>query len=418
VFFGWYIVGASFLIALYVSGSINLGFTAVFEPIASELSWSYTQISLAASLRGLETGLLAPLAGMLIDRWGPRPVVMSGTFLTGLGLLLLSCISSLTTFYISFIVIAAGVSTATSALLMTAVANWFQKRAGLAMGIAASGVALGGLLIPIITLLVDIFGWRQAMVIIGLGMWTIPLPLSLILRHKPEQYGYRPDGVQGRSVVDNDDAFLKRKNNINITNKTILYSWAFWVIAVAFFFHIMPVSAVMTHIMPYLSTIGIERTTASIIASALPILTIFGRIGFGWLGDFIDKRAVVVFSFSLTALGVLLLGFVTVERIWLIVSFIIVFGIGWGGAVPMIAGLLKAYFGQERLGTIVGFAGSVMMAGMMVGAPLAGWVFDKWGRYQPAWFLLAGVVGLSAIVFYVCLKNQITLQERQRDERP
>lgn len=83
----------------------------------------------------------------------------------------------------------------------------------------------------------------------------------------------------------------------------------------------------------------------------------------------------------------------------------------------MIAGLLKAYFGRERLGTIVGLAGSVMMVGMMISAPLAGWVFDKWGCYQPAWFLLAGVVGLAGIVFYACLKNRSTLEERQRDER-
>ena len=201
MFFGWYIVGASFLISLYVSGSINLGFTAVFEPIAHEMGWSYIQISLAASLRGLETGLLAPLAGMLIDRWGPRPVVMSGAVLTGFGLLLLSRINSLAMFYTAFIFIAAGLSTANSALLMTAVANWFQKKAGLAMGIAASGVAFGGLLIPLITLLVDTFGWRPAMVIIALGMWAIPLPLSLMLRHKPEHYGCRPDGLKNKFML-------------------------------------------------------------------------------------------------------------------------------------------------------------------------------------------------------------------------
>ena len=408
MFFGWYIVGASFLISFYVSGSINLGFTAVFEPIANELGWSYTQISFAASLRGLEAGLLAPLAGMFLDRWGPRPLVVLGALLNGFGLMLLSRVSSLAMFYTAFIFIAAGASTATAALLMTVVANWFQKRAGLAMGIAAGGVAFGGLLIPLITLLVDSFGWRQAMVIIGLGMWVIPLPLSLVLRHKPEQYGYRPDGVKGSPIVDDYDAILKKSGEINITNKAVLSSRAFWIIAAAFLCHIMPVSAVMTHIMPYLSTIGVERSMASLIASALPIFTIFGRIGFGWLGDHIDKRTVVVFSLALTSLGVFLLGFAAVDRVWVVVAFIIIFGIGWGGAVPMIAGLLKAYFGRERLGTIVGLAGSVMMVGMMAGAPLAGWVFDKWGRYQPAWFLLAGVVGLSAIVFYACLNNRST----------
>jgi MFS family permease len=238
-----------------------------------------------------------------------------------------------------------------------------------------------------------------------------------MLRHKPEQYGFRPDGEKGSPIAD-DNPFLKKSGIMNITKYGVLKSWAFWVIATAFFFHIMPVSAVMTHIMPYFSTIGIERTTASFIASSLPILTIVGRIGFGWLGDSMDKRMVVVVSFALTSAGVFLLGFATVERNWVIVAFIAMFGIGWGGAVPMIAGLLRAYFGRQRLGTIVGLAGSVMMAGMMVGAPLAGWVFDKWGRYQPAWFLLAVVVGLSGAVFYACLKNRSTLEERRADERP
>ena len=403
MFYGWYIVGAGFLISFYVSGSINLGFTAIFEPIAKDFGWSYTQISFAASLRGLETGLLAPVAGILMDRWGPRRLILGGALLNGLGLVLLSRITSLAMFYTAFILIAAGVSTATTGLLTAMVANWFRKKAGFAMGITASGVAFGGLLIPLITILIGSFGWRQAMMIVGLGMWTIPLPLSLILRHKPQQYGYLPDGEENGSRFDEADANPSNKPKININTKAALSSLAFWIIAVAFFCHIMPLSAVLTHIMPYLSSVGIERSMASLIAGALPLLTVIGRIGFGWLGDRIDKSGVAALSFALTSLGVFLLGFVAAERFWLMVAFIMVLGIGWGGAIPMISGLLREYFGTERLGTIVGFAGSVMMVGMMVGAPLAGWVFDKWGCYQPAWFFLAGVVGVSAIVFYACL---------------
>ena len=408
MFYGWYIVGASCLISFYVSGSINLGFTAVIEPIASELGWSYTQISFAASLRGLETGVLAPVAGILLDRWGPRPVVLCGALLNGFGLLLLSQVSSLTMFYLAFIVIAAGMSTATTGLLMAAVANWFQKRAGLAMGIAASGVALGGLLIPLITILIDYFGWRQAMMLIGLGMWVIPLPLSLLLRHKPQQYGYRPGGVEDGSVFTEAEHHSERNQKNNISTRAVLTSRVFWVISTAFLCHIMALSAVLTHIMPYLGSIGIERSAASLIASLLPLLTIFGRIGFGWFGDRVDKRGVAALSFALTAVGVLLLAFAAADRTWVLVLFIIVFGIGWGGAVPMVSGLLRAYFGQARLGTIVGFAGSIMMLGAIIGAPLAGWVYDTWGYYQPAWYLLAGVVGLPSIMFYSGLKRTST----------
>jgi MFS family permease len=128
-------------------------------------------------------------------------------------------------------------------------------------------------------------------------------------------------------------------------------------------------------------------------------------VGFGWFGDRVDKKGITALALALTSLGVLILGYTSAGRNWVIMVSIIVFGIGWGGAVPMLSGLLREYFGRERLGTIVGFAGSVMMVGVITGAPLAGWVFDQWGDYQPAWFVLAGVVGVATILFYACLKK-------------
>ncbi|MBN1255911.1 MAG: MFS transporter [Deltaproteobacteria bacterium] len=405
MFYGWYIVGSCCLISLYISGSINLGFTAVFEPIVKEFNWSYTQVSFATSLRGVEVGLLAPVAGMLMDRWGARCVVFCGALLSGLGLVLLSHIHTLTMFYACFILIAAGASAASSTLLMATVANWFHKNMGLAMGIAASGVSLGGILIPLITELTDTFGWRQAMLITGLGMWVVPVPLSLFLRHKPEQYGYLPDGEKRKSAFNPAHTFPLKSEGVKVGAKEALASRSFWIIAIAFLFQMLPLSAVVTHIMPYLSTIGIERSTSKFIAAALPMMTIIGRVGFGWLGDRIDKKTVATLAFALTAFGLFIFGLLSTDRAWLIGVFIIFYAIGWGGGVPILNGLLKEYFGRERLSTLAGLTSGVMMLGMIAGAPLAGWVFDTWGRYQPTWFSLAGLASITTILFYVCLKN-------------
>jgi len=110
VFYGWWVVGSCFLVALYVGGVIFYGFTAIFEPIADEFGWSYTQISLAASLRGLEVGLLSPFIGILVDRWGPRKLIFGGAIILGSGFILLSRTGSLGIFYGAFILIAIGVS--------------------------------------------------------------------------------------------------------------------------------------------------------------------------------------------------------------------------------------------------------------------------------------------------------------------
>jgi len=200
VFYGWWIVGAGFFIAVYIGGFINLGFTAVFEPLASDFGWSYAQVSLAASLRGLEMSLLAPIVGLLMDRWGPRRLVFAGAVIIGLGLLLLSRINSLAAFYGVFILIGMGKSTCIGVVPIATVGNWFQKKVTLATGILVSGAATGGLMVPLATRIIDIFEWRTAMAILGFGAWGILLPLSLLFRHKPEQYGYLPDGDLHRKL--------------------------------------------------------------------------------------------------------------------------------------------------------------------------------------------------------------------------
>jgi sugar phosphate permease len=411
MFYGWYIVGACCLISFYVTGTVFFGFTAAFEPIANEFGWSYTKISLAASLRGFEMGLFVPVAGMLIDRYGPRRLVFAGSIINGLGLILLSKINSLATFYASFILITIGQSATASMLLMAVVGNWFYKNSGLAMGITTSGVSLGGLLIPLITLIIDSFGWRQAMIILGLGMWTIPLSLSLLLRHKPEQYGYMPDGEKNGFALDNDLSNIEKKEKGSKGAKEALTNLTFWIIALAYLCQVLPVTAVMTHIMPYLSTIGIERSSSSLIASAIPFLTVFGRVGCGWLGDRADKVKVATLAFTLSSLGLFLLGYTAGGQNWVLVAFAIIYGLGWGGGVPMLTVLSKAFFGTKNLATIVGFVSGVMLAGSVAGPPLVGWIFDKLGNYQPGWFLLTGISGLATILFYACLRNRPYLEK-------
>ena len=115
--------------------------------------------------------------------------------------------------------------------------------------------------------------------------------------------------------------------------------------------------------------------------------------------DRVDKRGLVVLSFALNSLGVFILAFITPGQTLLIVVFIIIYGVGWGGSVVLLAGLLNSYFGMKRLGTIIGFSGLFTMIAFIAGAPLAGWVFDQWGYYQPARFFLAGIVGIATFFF-------------------
>jgi MFS family permease len=391
LFYGWYIVGACVLISVYSSGIVTRSFTALIEPIVDEFHWGYALVSLAASIGGLESGLLAPVVGFLLDRWGPRKLIFTGATMMGFGLLLLSRTNSLVMFYGSFMLMSTALSVSIGVVPMTVVGNWFRKRVSLATGIVVSGVAAGGILVPLVTWVVDTYDWRTAMVIFGLGAWVIIFPLALVVRHRPEQYGYLPDG-EVRNKVDIDEVqTVVKYDDVDVSTKQALKSRAFWHVSLGLMCHFAIAIAVLTHVMPYLSSIGISRETSGWVAMALQLMTIAGRLSFGWFGDRFDKRRVTAIGMALLGLSMIMFNYVHATGIWLMITFIIVFGIGYGGPVPMTAALIREYFGRARLGTILGLTLGVVYIGSLIGPPLTGWIYDVYGSYQGAWFVMAGV---------------------------
>jgi sugar phosphate permease len=287
IFYGWWVVFACFLLAFYTGGALFFGFTAFFEPIVEEFGWSYTLVSIAFSLRGFEMGILAPITGFLVDRFGSRKLAFSGTFIVGVALILLGLTNSLGMFYAAFILLALGMSGCTATVLMTAVAHWFKRNLGKAMGIVACGFGAGGILIPLMVWLIDLYQWRTALIILGLVMWALGIPLSFVIRHTPEQYGYLPDGEipAGPSSIHED-----RDRGQEGKFREALQSKNFWKISVAEAIRMMITMAVITHVMPYLGSIGMSRTSAAFVTTSIPLLPLFpcsalleGWVLVGWV---------------------------------------------------------------------------------------------------------------------------------------
>jgi len=396
LFYGWWIVVACFFISLYVGGVVFYGFTTLIEPLADEFGWSYTQISFAASLRGMEMGILAPLVGMLVDRWGPRRLLFGGVIITSLGLMLLSRTTSLGMFYGAFVLMAIGMSTCSSTVLMTAVANWFRRKIGIATGIMICGYGFSGLLIPVIVNLIDAYEWRMTLVFLTIGLLAVCLPLALLVRHKPEQYGYLPDG-EVSNIATSSDLNKAQTIEADVGAKQAVKSRTFWHIALALLCQMLILSAVITHVMPYLTSIGFTRAIAGLVAAGIPLASIAGRLGLGWLGDKVDTRRVAAGAFALMSGGLLCFGFISAGDTRLLVPFLILFGIGYGGNNTLRASLIREFFGRSKFGTIHGFTVGIMALGTIAGPPLAGYVFDNWGSYQPIWFVFAGLAVVALL---------------------
>jgi MFS family permease len=396
VFYGWWIVLSSFILGLYVSGIVHFGFTAFFEPLIKEFGWSYTQISFAKSLRGLEMSIFAPFLGFFADRFGSRKIILCGTVTVGLGLILLSITQSLAMFYASFLLLSFGAGGCTAVVLMTAVANWFSKNVGKALGIVAAGMGAGGLMVPLVVHLVDLYHWRSALVILGCGMWVLGIPLSFVIRDRPERFGETPDGESPHDPAPHIKHQVKPKE---IEFKEALKHKAFLYLNMVELIRHMIISSVILHIMPYLSSVNVPRSVSGLAAAALPLVSVLGRFGFGWFGDVFDKRYTLASTLCLIGLG--MLAFSYVQQGWLLLIFIIPFSLGWGGSAVLSRTIVREYFGRHSFGKMVGIAMGIGSLGGIIGPVLAGWVFDTMRSYHLIWFVFCG---FSALAIWLVLR--------------
>jgi MFS family permease len=393
IYYGWWIVLASFIVAFYVAGTIFYGFTAFIEPLAKEFGWSYTQISLAASLRGLEMGLLAPFVGILVDRFGSRKLMLSGVIVLGFGIILLGLTQSLLMFYGAFIFIAFGAGGCTSVVTMTAVANWFDKNVGKAMGVTASGFGASGLIIPVIVWMIATFGWRTASIILGIGMWVIGVPAAFVMRNKPEDDDHAPNDANS----DKSKHLSQRQTHVErFRYKKIFKEKSFLYVNLAEMIRLVVLVAVVTHIMPYLSTMEISRMSSGLMAAGIPLFSITGRFGFGWLGDLFEKKYIMAISYSLMGLGMLALCHVKLTG--MIYIFLFFFSNGFGGIAVLRGALLREYYGRYNFGKLLGIMMGFGACGGIIGPTIAGWVFDRMGSYYSVWLAFSGLVGLAVIL--------------------
>jgi MFS family permease len=395
LYYGWWVVMGAFAVAVYMSGTLFFGFTAFLEPIVKEFGWGYAEVSLVVSLRGLEMGVFAPVAGFLADRHGSRRLVLFGSLTVGLGLILLSTAHSLLMFYGSFFLIAFGAGGCTSVVLMTAVARWFEKDIGKALGLMACGYGAGGAMIPLVVWLIDAYHWRTALVLAGLGMWSLGIPLSFVFRDPAGDGGHdRHRGVAGEAGTINGSDGGERE----LPFVSSFRDRDFWYLNVAEALRMMALTGVVTHVMPYLSSLGMSRGKAGLVAAALPVVSIAGRFGFGWLSDVLDKRSVMMIAYGFMAAG--LLAFTQGHGEPFLVSFLLLFSPGFGGCMIVRGAMLREYFGLGSFGRLLGITMGTASLGGILGPPLAGWAFDLWRSFQPIWFAFAGLLGGGIVILW------------------
>lgn len=404
VFYGWWIVAASWFMFLTCGGITFYGFTAFFNPIVKEFGWSSAQISLAFSLRSLESGIVAPLVGFLMDKIGVRKIIVFGMVVTGLSFVLMSRTNSLLFFYGVFLLMSIGLSGGLGGGQYTAVANWFSRKRTRAMGILSTGYGFSGIAGPVLVWLIAQYGWRDTLVIVGVAMLAIGIPLSLVVRHRPEPYGYLPDG-EGQDDPDNNYSqgvvATEQLMTPELSAREALATRTFWMLIIFSTLTGFAQSAIFVHEMPYLTSVGISREIAGWTILGITGLSIVGRLAFGWIGDIYDKRYLLAIGAVLQFFGVLI--FAWVSSPWMLIPFLIFFGPGYASQIPLLPAIQVDYFGLKHYATIRGLQWTGWSICGILAPVLAGWVFDVWGTYRPIWLAYA-IATLVAIPFIFLIK--------------
>jgi len=396
IFYGWWIVLATNLICLLGFGTWLYSFGVFFKPMMNEFGWTRAMTAGAASLRSIEGGVAGPVVGWAVDKYGARRVIIFGGIVSGLGFALMPFVDSLLGFYLAYgIIVSIGMSAMLYLPAFTVIAKWFRRRLSRALAVLAVGAGLGGLVCaPAATLVIQHFGWRIAFLGMGILMWLVVIPLAMVVRERPEDMGLRPDGdpPEGAPGAGGSEGVPAAGGSADYTLKQALASSAFWVIALTFFFSSLSHSVVFVHAIPALTDAGISAELAAFSVGLLTVVSIAGRLSFGYLGDFVDKRYLFLIGYTLQGAGVLIL--MVAREMTTVYLFVAVFGVGFGSTVPLLASIRADYFGRAALGKIQGFMSPVTMVAGATGPVSAGYLFDTTGSYQTA-FLAVGLLTIA-----------------------
>lgn len=396
VWYGWWVLAATTALITLQSGAYVFGFGAFFVPIVSEFGWGRAAASGAVSLARLENGILGPFQGFLLDRYGARRVMLVGIPLFATGFVLLSQVESLVGYYAVYILcLSVGSSLGFFEPSSVAVTHWFVRRRGAALGLMSSGIGFGTVLVPVMAWAIATLGWRSAAIATGIVVCAVGLPLAAVVRSRPEPYGEYPDGVVPAA---SGTGGVRVEPERPIAARAAVRSLTFWLLALSFAVRLLVTGAVSLHLIPLMNDLGLEPAVAGIMTTVLGVLSIVGRLGFGWLGDRVGQKP--AYGFGLVCLMVSFIVLAQSTGLIGIVAFMVLYAPAYGGLAAQMLALRAHYFGRHSFATIGGLMAPIMTLGTITGPVFAGWSYDATGSYRLALDAFAAMMLVALLLLW------------------
>jgi MFS family permease len=405
-FYGWYMVMACWVMLFLQCATAMAIF---FKPMLEEFGWDRATLSSVQSISLLLFAVLSPFLGRLLDRVGPRFVILAGSILQVLSAVLNGLATTLWHLYVARLFYSINTSPGSQVLIN----RWFNKLRGTALGILSSGMPIGTLLLtPVSQFLILSWGWRNTLFFWACVLLLVSIPLVLIIRNSPGQKGLKPDG----QTIGHDNSIQDESNPAQrkpvaaegYTLKKALNTRAYWLLGISHFICGLGCGFIMTHIVIFATDMGFSDMVGASLLSIKGGFNLLGVLSLGFLSDRIMRKNVLALTFGVRSFSFLIMivfiltGGSSLPLLFLAVAL---FGIGWFTTAPLTAGMVADLYGNLRQGTILGLMTSFHMLGMAVGAYSGGAIFDRTGGYYP-FFLVQFPLELIAAVCVLCIKQK------------
>jgi sugar phosphate permease len=380
-------------------------FGAYFAVLLDDRGWSKTELSGAAALRQLEAAILGPLLGWFIDRFGPQWVIRAAVVIFGAGFILLSYVDSLLAFYGAFIVTAFGASLCGFFPLQVALIHWFERHRARALSTIQIGMALSGLALPMVARALATWGWCATAFASGIIIIAVCLPLSSIIRHRPEDIGQVMNGIASRSrnlVPDREKESME--TTCDFTAREALRTPAFWLLSLGHGFALFVVTGVNTHAITHMKEgLGYTIEAASFAIMLQTVAQLPGAGQGAWIGDRFDKRILSALCMLGHMSGMLFLTYGTGPT--MIVAYAILHGTAWGLRGPFMHAIRADYFGRSAISMIMGISYMIVAIGQIGGPMIAGILADITGNYCTGFTTLTLLAGLGSAFFLLAKRS-------------
>jgi len=399
IFYGWYMVIASIAANTIFSAAYFQGFGVLIIPIERTFGWDRWVISAAMSLRQLESGIVSPAVGLLLDRVSSRKLIFWSAVISAFGFIGLGFTTGIVAFFLFIVVISLGASGVSHAVTWPVIiSRWFRRKRGLAMGLAVTGPIFGSPIVILNAQIEEAHGWRVVLIGYGILILVCVTLLSMLVRDRPEPYGLAPDGdpPEVDASTERPTGPSTRRPDSGLTLHAVLRTREFWLFTSYLSGTFTVNSAFQVHMIPYFQQdVGLSAAWAAVVMSMVFIISGIGRVGGGYLLDKMDYRLVLAVVAALMGLSLLYLQVVDVRTVWATLPFALMFGVSFGCLVPMRGAVGSIMFGTRAIGGVLGLLQGAPIAAGVIGPLVMGIIFDLNGNYSVA---IWGIIVISALM--------------------